>query len=185
MLEELAKAGAESIVSWQPHGKAFRVHLPEVFAKTVMPRYFKQTKYKSFLRQLHIYGFHRIRGGGMDAGAYFHSMFIRNNKSMILQMSCCQKKSSHADVQQYASGHLDFYSSATNVENNQSQQDGPSNLTNALHSDPHGDEGTFAGKRFFFVRPPENEKGVDKIEKCFSAVVNTGGGQTFYMPRSA
>jgi hypothetical protein len=147
MLEEMATVGDESIVSWQPHGKAFRVHLPDVFARTVMPRYFKQTKYKSFLRQLQLYGFHRIRKG-MDAGAYFHSMFIRNKKSMSLQMSCQKikgKKSCKAVVHQYlyAAGDPYFYSLGTDVDNNQCQ-DGH-NLTTALHSDPHGDEGFISG----------------------------------------
>jgi hypothetical protein len=85
MLEGMANNGSQYIVSWQPHGKAFRVHQPDVFAKAIMPRYFNQTKYKSFLRQLHLYGFQRI-SKGMDKGAYFHSLFIKNNKSMGLRM---------------------------------------------------------------------------------------------------
>jgi hypothetical protein len=85
MLEQVAINGSHNIVSWQPHGKAFRVHQPEVFARTIMPRYFKQTKYKSFQRQLHIYGFHRINKG-LDKGAYFHDLFIQNNKSTSLRM---------------------------------------------------------------------------------------------------
>ena len=108
MLEEMATVGDESIVSWQPHGKAFRVHLPDAFASTVMKRYFKQTKYKSFLRQLHIYGFRRI-GKGTDRGAYYHSMFIRNKKSMSLLMSCQKLKGEAAN--HYAAGDQDFYSS--------------------------------------------------------------------------
>jgi hypothetical protein len=86
MLDEMAAVGAEGAVSWQPNGMAFRVHQPEVFTRTVMPRYFKQTQYKSFQRQLHIYGFRRI-GKGIGKGGYFHSMFIRNKKPMSLQMS--------------------------------------------------------------------------------------------------
>ena len=39
-------------VSWQPGNKCFRVHDPNQFVSTVMPRFFKQTKYKSFQRQL-------------------------------------------------------------------------------------------------------------------------------------
>jgi hypothetical protein len=136
MLEEMAEVGDESIVSWQPHGKAFRVHRPEVFARTVMPRYFKhQTKYKSFLRQLHLYDFRRIPGG-MDRVAYFHSMFIRNNKAIRLRMTRQRikgKKSSNA-VHHYAGGDPNFYSSATNVDNNQCQDD--CNLTNAPRSNP-------------------------------------------------
>jgi hypothetical protein len=109
MLEKMATVGDASIVSWQPHGKAFRVHHPEAFARTVMPNYFKQTKYKSFQRQLHMYGFQRIRKG-LDTGAYFHSMFIRNKKSMSLHMSCQKIKGENA-VQRHASGDPNFYSS--------------------------------------------------------------------------
>jgi hypothetical protein len=131
MLEDMAAVGDESIVSWQPHGKAFRVHQPKVFARTLMPRYFKQTKYKSFQRQLHVYNFHRI-SQGVDTGAYFHSMFVRNKKSMSLLMSCRKikgKKSSKKNAvnHDHAAGDPDFYSSETNVDNN---------LTNALKSDP-------------------------------------------------
>ena len=85
MLERIANNGYQDVVSWQPHGKAFRVHQPEVFARAIMPYYFKQTKYKSFQRQLHIYGFHRINKG-VDKGAYFHNLFIQTDKSMILRM---------------------------------------------------------------------------------------------------
>jgi hypothetical protein len=142
MLDEMAKVGSgryESIVSWQPHGKAFRVHQPDAFSGTVMPRYFhKQTKYKSFLRQLHIYGFRRIRKG-KDSGAYYHSMFIRNNKSMSLQMSCqrikgINKTSSNAEARQQhrraATVDPDFYSLETDVDKDQNQD--RRNLTNVL-----------------------------------------------------
>jgi hypothetical protein len=132
MLEAMAEVGEdESIVSWQPHGKAFRVHQPDLFARIVMPRFFKQqTKYKSFQRQLHMYGFQRIRKG-MDTGAYFHTMFIRNKKSAILHMTCCKKtkgkKSSSNMVQHHASGEPNFYSAESNVD---------SNLANVIQSDP-------------------------------------------------
>jgi hypothetical protein len=85
MLEGMADNGSQDVVSWQPHGRSFRVHQPEVFARDIMPYYFKQTKYKSFQRQLHIYGFHRCNKG-MDKGAYFHSLFIQSKKSMSMQM---------------------------------------------------------------------------------------------------
>jgi hypothetical protein len=135
MLEEMATTGDESIVSWQPHGKAFRVHQPDAFFRTVMPRYFKQTKYKSFQRQLHIYGFHRITKG-MDTGAYFHCMFVRNKKSMSLRMACQKikgKKSSNA-VGHHAAVDPDFYSSEIkNVDNDQYQD--RHNLKNMLRAD--------------------------------------------------
>ena len=55
-----------------PHGMAFWVQVFDVFASTMLPLYFKETKCKSFLRQIHIYGLHRI-GKGRDRGAYFQS----------------------------------------------------------------------------------------------------------------
>jgi hypothetical protein len=139
MLAEVVTVGDQSIVSWQPHGRAFRVHQPKAFAITVMPRYFQQQKkYKSFQRQLHIYGFHRIRKG-VDKGAYFHTMFIRNQKSMSLRMSCQKikgKKSTEA-VDHHAAGDPDFYSSETKVDGN---------LPSILQSDPILQVGTTCSK---------------------------------------
>ena len=85
MLLDAEKEGNDCIVSWQPHRKAFRVHRPEEFSQWIMPRYFKQTKYKSFQRQLHIYGFNRIQSG-IDKGAYYHELFVADNRSLCLRM---------------------------------------------------------------------------------------------------
>jgi hypothetical protein len=88
MLEDAMRTDNQDIVSWQPHGKAFRVHKPREFAIRIMPRHFKQTQYKSFQRQLHIYGFHRITTGKgkRDNGAYYHEMFIQGEKPLSLRM---------------------------------------------------------------------------------------------------
>jgi hypothetical protein len=141
MLDNMAMtAGHESIVSWQPHGMSFRVHLPEVFASTVMPRYFtKQTKYKSFLRQLHIYGFHRI-AKGRDRGAYCHDKFIRNKKSMSLQMSRQKIKGTKSSnpTNRYADGSQpDFYSLVTTIKNvDNDQYEGRRTLASGLQFNP-------------------------------------------------
>ena len=47
MLDRSSNEGNEDIVSWVDNGEAFRVHLPDVFVESIMPRFFKQTKYKS------------------------------------------------------------------------------------------------------------------------------------------
>jgi hypothetical protein len=54
MLNDSQEAGTETIVSWLSHGRGFKVHESEPFVKQVMARYFKQTKYKSFQRQVNI-----------------------------------------------------------------------------------------------------------------------------------
>jgi hypothetical protein len=57
LLEDAEKGGFESIISWRPSGMAFKVHNREKFMNEVLPRYFKQTKFKSFVRQLNLWGF--------------------------------------------------------------------------------------------------------------------------------
>ena len=47
MLDRSKIEGNEGFVSWVDNGEAFRVHLTDVFVENIMPRFFKQTKYKS------------------------------------------------------------------------------------------------------------------------------------------
>jgi hypothetical protein len=52
LLEECEKNDDESnIISWSPLGNSFKVHNKELFAKKILPRYFRQSNYKSFVRQ--------------------------------------------------------------------------------------------------------------------------------------
>jgi hypothetical protein len=51
LLENAEKRGYDNIVSWQEGGNSFKVWQPEVFTKSIMPKYFRQTKLKSFQRQ--------------------------------------------------------------------------------------------------------------------------------------
>jgi hypothetical protein len=78
MLEDSERYGTESIVSWSTNGRSFRVHNPKHFVTTIMPMYFRQTRYKSFQRQLHLYGYTRLVMGS-DKGGYYHPQFMRNN----------------------------------------------------------------------------------------------------------
>jgi hypothetical protein len=52
LLEDASKEGNEHVVSWLPHGKAFKVHKPVDFENKLIKRYFRQTKYRSFVRQV-------------------------------------------------------------------------------------------------------------------------------------
>jgi hypothetical protein len=48
-------------------------------------RFFSQTKYPSFQRQLNLYGFSRF-SHGEDKGAYFHHCFVRGKRSLVRGM---------------------------------------------------------------------------------------------------
>jgi hypothetical protein len=52
VLEDAINESNEHIISWLPNGKAFKVHKPEMFSKLLMKRYFRQSHFRSFTRQV-------------------------------------------------------------------------------------------------------------------------------------
>jgi len=91
MLETVHKNDVDTdIVSWVDDGKAFKVHDLKRFVDEIVPTYFKQSKYKSFQRQLYFYGFTRETSSGKKGhtpGSYRHPKFIRGKKTMCLSMT--------------------------------------------------------------------------------------------------
>lgn len=80
--------GLADIVSWQPNGKYFKVHDKETFEKLVQPRFFAQTSYTSFRRQLNLWNFKRVKRDSFsqdaedksdDIGSYYHADFVRDD----------------------------------------------------------------------------------------------------------
>jgi hypothetical protein len=89
MLEEVENDGLDKIISWVPHQSAFKIHEPKEFEQWILPRYFSQTKYRSFLRQLYLYGFDRFNVVDKSSkyfGAYFHPLFVKGKSELCLQM---------------------------------------------------------------------------------------------------
>ena len=87
MLDEIENQGFAHIVYWLPDGNGFKILDKDFFINRIMPRYFKQTKYKSFQRQLNMWGFKRIIGQGPDTGGYKHSTsFVRGQNSLCHNM---------------------------------------------------------------------------------------------------
>jgi hypothetical protein len=88
MLDAADVQGFDSIVSWLPdEDSAFKVHDTEKFVNQIMHRFFKQTKYKSFQRQINIWGFERILNGpAARKGAYKHVCFVRGQPSLCKGM---------------------------------------------------------------------------------------------------
>merc|ERR1711862_583723 len=72
MLENAESKEFSHIVSWNADGTGFMVHDKEYFTKEIVPHYFNLTKYKSFQRQLSLYGFQRVTVGE-NKGLRFHN----------------------------------------------------------------------------------------------------------------
>ena len=71
--EILSDHTTADIISWQPHGRSWRVHKPLDFEKHVIHRFFKQTKFASFTRQVNGWGFKKVMKGP-DKGGFYHEV---------------------------------------------------------------------------------------------------------------
>lgn len=109
MLSQIEDDGLSSVISWQPHGRAFVVRNPAEFSKRVMPKYFKQTKFASFQRQLNLYGFRRITSG-RDKGGYYHKLFVRGCRSLCQHMLRIKIKGTKVRKATCPEADPDFYS---------------------------------------------------------------------------
>ena len=82
----LSQPSTGTSICWLPHGRAFIVKNSSKLESEVLPRYFKQTKFKSFIRQLNKWGFKRLNRKGSDEGAYYHELFLRGMPWLITSM---------------------------------------------------------------------------------------------------
>jgi len=75
-----------SVISWQPHGRAFKIRNLTLFAEQIMREYFpKMKKVASFQRQFNLYGFEKLSRDGPDNGAYYHEAFLRHFPGLCLR----------------------------------------------------------------------------------------------------
>ena len=61
------------ILSWIPHGRAWRILSPQKFVDEVSPHYFEYPNYHSFQRLVNAWGFRRIKNG-RDINTYYHEV---------------------------------------------------------------------------------------------------------------
>ncbi|KAJ1928417.1 Heat shock transcription factor [Tieghemiomyces parasiticus] len=53
-------SSTDALIGWSDRGDSFYVHKQEDFAKEVLPHFFKHNNFASFVRQLNMYGFHKV-----------------------------------------------------------------------------------------------------------------------------
>ncbi|KAG7362088.1 HSF-type DNA-binding protein [Nitzschia inconspicua] len=81
VLDASESEGFTDVISWIDD-KSFRVHDPDAFVDQIMPRFFQQTKYKSFQRQCNLWGFDRISNGPQRGGYTRKEHFVRGQASL-------------------------------------------------------------------------------------------------------
>jgi len=93
MLNNAEAEGYNTVVSWNGNN-GFKVHDKDAFVANIVPKYFSQTKYRSFQRMLNMWGFQRIREGPRK-GAYVHQNFRRGEPELCNRMKCEKIKRRH------------------------------------------------------------------------------------------
>lgn len=82
LLAEVERKGNTHIVSFTPDEKAFMIHDRDAFMNDVAPRYFRQSRFTSFVRQLNLYGFGRL-SYGPNRGGFAHPQFLRGRPELV------------------------------------------------------------------------------------------------------
>ncbi|KAJ1663827.1 Flocculation suppression protein [Coemansia sp. RSA 1813] len=81
----------DALIAWSSEGDSFKVTDPAEFARKVLPVYFKHGNWQSFVRQLNMYGFHKISDlayGGIFGDAQlwmFKHYYFRRGELKLLQ----------------------------------------------------------------------------------------------------
>eukprot|EP00539_Tryblionella_compressa_P011819 CAMPEP_0178809750 /NCGR_PEP_ID=MMETSP0745-20121128/18284_1 /TAXON_ID=913974 /ORGANISM="Nitzschia punctata, Strain CCMP561" /LENGTH=263 /DNA_ID=CAMNT_0020470147 /DNA_START=124 /DNA_END=915 /DNA_ORIENTATION=- len=75
-------------ITWMPDGRSFKILNTTDFAQKTLPKFFVGIQYKSFIRQLNIYGFLRDKDRTSENyGEYSHPMFLRGEPDLCLFMT--------------------------------------------------------------------------------------------------
>ena len=98
------------LISWMPHGRAWKVINKELLTEEVIPKFFGQSKYASFNRQLSGWGFKRLQRVGPDFGCYYHECFLRGKPELTRLMRRVPRGQGKATPNMHAEP--DFYSIA-------------------------------------------------------------------------
>mmetsp|Transcript_22693 Transcript_22693/g.47417 ORF Transcript_22693/g.47417 Transcript_22693/m.47417 type:complete len:357 (-) Transcript_22693:79-1149(-) len=91
VLCEVEKLGLDHIISWQPTGRSFCIHDQDLFLLHIVPQFFaKQTKLRSFFRQLNLWGFQRC-GSKSGDNVWTRENFSRGEPENLKSIRRCEQ----------------------------------------------------------------------------------------------
>lgn len=94
--EILATPEYQPITHWLPDGASFVIADKRRFSDVILPKYFREALFHSFIRKLNRWGFRRVKSRGKGGVSSFaHNSFVREKPWLCLKMSCKSKPSYH------------------------------------------------------------------------------------------
>ena len=92
--EMLSTPEYERIISWLPHGRAWKIHDSQAFIEHIIPHFFDYQNFNSFIRLVNAWGFRRMMKGP-DRNSYYHELFLRGKPhlhEMMRRLGAKEKK---------------------------------------------------------------------------------------------
>ena len=69
----------KEIIYWNKEGKGIIIAKINEFSTMILPKYFRSSTYSSFVRQLNLYGYHKIQGLIEEGEGYEHDKLNKNS----------------------------------------------------------------------------------------------------------
>ena len=69
----------KEIIYWNKEGKGIIIANVNEFSTMILPKYFRSSTYSSFVRQLNLYGYHKIQGLIEEGEGYEHDKLNKNS----------------------------------------------------------------------------------------------------------
>ncbi|KAL4438945.1 hypothetical protein ABPG74_016665 [Tetrahymena malaccensis] len=93
----------QDIVCWNNDGQSFVIKNINEFSEKVLSNYFKHNNFASFVRQLNMYDFHKIRNENNET-EFRHRLFQKGNKNMLIDIK--RKSGDNAQEDQSEQGQM-------------------------------------------------------------------------------
>ncbi|SAM06716.1 hypothetical protein [Absidia glauca] len=89
----------QDLIGWSSEGDKFCVHDVRKFSQSVLPQYFKHSNWASFVRQLNMYGFHKVNDRlntpkDQHACEFHHPLFYQSGRNIIRKIRRNSNKTS-------------------------------------------------------------------------------------------
>jgi hypothetical protein len=86
----------QSIAHWLPDGLSFVIADKQRFSGEILPKYFREAQFHSFIRKLNRWGFRRVKSRDKgEESSFAHINFVREKPWLCLKMRCKSKPTYH------------------------------------------------------------------------------------------